>query len=707
MPEPLWRADTAPQRQNANPAVNIAKRDAEPDKTPQVIKKERTVIHAFLNASGQERERGTNTVNDPPCYAIIGRGFAATVDHATLVQSTEWAKERLGSLPVLHIGFADPWRSYHPHNMNQELELLTLPGYAKQPDESDAGVMPDDDGNYRWLRSTSFARINQSEIGALASEPENSGLISWAVGLFKTQPPPVLAASVANIAKQEEGGNYKITFHESSMTITAAKIDICTGPGAGRTKFAQAANLTADLETRSDTPWVPRLYTATNITLENARMASEGLVLVRGAGPAAAQAVERALEEGATQILWIGKDINSSFPGTLRLDWLVKGNGAALPPRTGVPAPELNLSPSPANLCIADGYEIDSLEVIAGDDPRWNDIPSWTTARTCLRKKVEGDSDSTPLYPTVLVKFTRMRDKDKRDKVDPACRNSNGEVIEEIVYGLFHQVIVATGLETGPKDTGSAFGFADSLRDAAAALLAQRSGANPLFVGFETADHQVRWLGGAGHGSSKPADAKNDLISFEATLPAQARIFQQGVTLCALTVAMANRWFCGTSKTLLPNKNVNTASLGELDKLVGSLAPKIHEIRKRRTRPFVSLEQVAQAIVFYTEWTQNPSLLNELKQELSALRNYAEQQRRDNASTENTRKDIFDVLDRIHILEREIQKRPADLAVVTNSHLADVGIDERLDHAVQAALDAITGKLIVKYDPGIYGARRF
>ncbi len=260
----------------------------------------------------------------------------------------------------------------------------------------------------------------------------------------------------------------------------------------------------------------------------------------------------------------------------------------------------------------------------------------------------------------------------------------------------------------GEKDAGSPFGgFAESLREAAAALLAQRSGANPLFVGFETADHQVRWLGGAGHGSSKAADAKNDLISFEATLPAQARIFQQGVTLCALTVAMANRWFCGTGKTLLPNKNVNTASLGELDKLVGSLAPKIHEIRKRRTRPFVSLEQVAQAIVFYTEWTQNPSLLNELKQELSALRNYAEQQRRDNASTENTRKDIFDVLDRIHILEREIQKRPADLAVVTNSHLADVGIDERLDHAVQAALDAITGKLIVKYDPGIYGARRF
>ncbi len=153
MPEPLWPADTEQDRAKEHKTKTLKPRGTPPEETPEEkiqrvrrIPAEQKIINAFLNASGQEREAGTNTVNDPPCYAIIGRGFAATVDHATLVQSTEWSKERLGKLPVVHIGFADPWRSYHPHNMNQELELLTLPGYANQPGESDAGVVPDEDG---------------------------------------------------------------------------------------------------------------------------------------------------------------------------------------------------------------------------------------------------------------------------------------------------------------------------------------------------------------------------------------------------------------------------------------------------------------------------------------------------------------------------------------------------------------------------------
>ena len=47
------------------------------------------------------------------------------------------------------------------------------------------------------------------------------------------------------------------------------------------------------------------------------------------------------------------------------------------------------------------------------------------------------------------------------------------------------------------------------------------------------------------------------------------------------------------------------------------------------------------------------------------------------------------------------------VTVVTNNDLADVGNDEKLNDAVAAALRAITGKLVVKYEPGRYGARRF
>ncbi len=68
---------------------------------------------------GEPNEPALNTTaSQPPngYYVIIGQGPAAVINHTTLRQSKA-GKQRLGDLPVLHIGFADPWSLYHEHGM--------------------------------------------------------------------------------------------------------------------------------------------------------------------------------------------------------------------------------------------------------------------------------------------------------------------------------------------------------------------------------------------------------------------------------------------------------------------------------------------------------------------------------------------------------------------------------------------------------------
>src|SRR5437016_12940471 len=68
----------------------------------------------------------------PVYYVIVGRGPAAVIDHTTLQQS-DFGISRLGKLPVMHIGFPNPWTKYMQHGMGQPPRLLSLPGFRRQP----------------------------------------------------------------------------------------------------------------------------------------------------------------------------------------------------------------------------------------------------------------------------------------------------------------------------------------------------------------------------------------------------------------------------------------------------------------------------------------------------------------------------------------------------------------------------------------------
>gem|GEM_PF-3724385 len=81
-------------------------------------------------------EKGMSTIDTPlpPIfYVIAGAGPAAVINHSTLVHS-EFGRKRLeespaGRLPILHIGFKNPWARYMQHGMGQLPYLLSLPGF--------------------------------------------------------------------------------------------------------------------------------------------------------------------------------------------------------------------------------------------------------------------------------------------------------------------------------------------------------------------------------------------------------------------------------------------------------------------------------------------------------------------------------------------------------------------------------------------------
>ncbi len=90
-----------------------------------------------INASVQNIGQTSLTTDSgklPVYYVIVGCGTAAMVNHTTLRQ-TEWGKKRIGDLPLMHIGFKDPWTQYFEHGMGQPPYLLGMPGYQKRPSQ--------------------------------------------------------------------------------------------------------------------------------------------------------------------------------------------------------------------------------------------------------------------------------------------------------------------------------------------------------------------------------------------------------------------------------------------------------------------------------------------------------------------------------------------------------------------------------------------
>jgi hypothetical protein len=283
-------------------------------------------------------------------------------------------------------------------------------------------------------------------------------------------------------------------------------------------------------------------------------------------------------------------------------------NGSSLPIRTGFPDSKALLRPASPRVWLADGYDVDSIVSITpgivAANPDWPDLAGRVREGTIAR-------------PTMLVKFKQDRDPAfERTDRGPSCRGDAGDkdVAAPLVWGIFHQVIAANGVQATGWDrpeAGSPYAFAASLKGGSAILHAPLCGCDSTIpVGRHHNSERLRWLASSGHGNWLVI-AKSDapslaLKEYQDRLPAQAIINLQGVTVSAVTVAYANRWFLGYHKhPRRPfNTNINTVPLEELvlaakwNGKPSTWAANIVKMRTLRTRPFQSLEQVARASVY-------------------------------------------------------------------------------------------------------------
>jgi hypothetical protein len=168
--------------------------------------------------------------------------------------------------------------------------------------------------------------------------------------------------------------------------------------------------------------------------------------------------------------------------------------------------------------------------------------------------------------------------------------------------------VIAAGVQDQYKEPGSTFALLqDALIDGGIGLKPLISGKQGLgaAVGLESEDGRFRVLGAAGHGNGLFATLTGDegdkLVTFEGTLPAQARIAQQGVTLSALTTSYANRYFKNSDSAR--NPSVNTACLSDLKFMAGDgqLGLDLQKLRIFRIAPFKDLDTLAGAVVLYRQ----------------------------------------------------------------------------------------------------------
>jgi hypothetical protein len=538
--------------------------------------------HAFLQ-SYTGAPRSVNTANEEGNYVIIGQGFAATVNLATLL--SKWGAARIGTKKIFFIGYPDPWLDYVSHNMNQEPELLTLPGYSKHP--SHAPDQPAGEGG-RWLGSVEFATTNRTEMERFGKKSKS------ALNMY------VLDAAVLSIKKHERG--YKIEI-EGGDPIVAEMVDICTGTGQQalmktlKDDPVYGVDMTIELwrdylnPQALDAPgdWIPRVCAAEMYVRRNCKPKEGGAVCIGPASsPAGLQAGEHALCEdrgggvpAAEVFLIASRDINEGFLPIGRLDYhAVTEDGKKLPWRQTNAVGKLK--PTNAKVWFGDGYRIESIQPFLPD-------------HAALFKETKGLDFAAG---KLLVKFKSTTPKPLMGK--------DGPTTVPILYGLFDQVVLGSGRARGEAvDKEQSLGSATQLvQDFRAELVPLKVPKYDFAVGLASSDATLRILGAAGLNNPIYAASavKNDLGltplgMFQRSLPVEARVNGEGVTLAAATIAIANRFFDAEAQ---PNRNVNTATRGELAEVAGkTVGDDVYYARHERVGPFTKPLQLGHAVQFY------------------------------------------------------------------------------------------------------------
>jgi hypothetical protein len=328
-----------------------------------------TVTTSLSNSN--QKSGSNNTLAEPKpdgYYVIIGRGVTAWYNHLSLLLG-DWGKtrlcldaERTKRLPVMHIGYKEPWSRRGGERMGQWPRMLDF--FKGLDDAFGLRDIPAEDEQRDWLAASRFATSIQAvqdkicseyrdvniddvtttnEGGTIASKIE---IRSGFVGVIETKEVWERAALhqpflyIPELEKQRRRSSRRIDrrpfkwlnpecpyrlsiFHDGAYRyVYAHKIDICTGPGQPRLfttpdtwnkKFATKELYEEHLPPRGVTPHAPD----TRIIDGNEYIGSANdhtkTVLVFKGNPVGAQSVQSALDmptcaSSVKRVFWVSNN---------------------------------------------------------------------------------------------------------------------------------------------------------------------------------------------------------------------------------------------------------------------------------------------------------------------------------------------------------------------------------------------------------------
>lgn len=573
------------------------------------------------------REIGSTEVNThsgtlPVYYVIIGRGPAAIINHTTLRQS-EFGKERINALPVMHIGFANPWTKYMQHGMGQPPHLLNLPGFKEHPREDaihDAG-----------LDSKHFGDCVESEYSRLESRYEGKVFTTeaWVIwiqskaGLEELRndteaelekdgmTEEFIDRIVEKLGKefQSETAAFRLLVMNSKpieelkdedlFFIYASYIDICTGPGRPNVgTLRPVSNETAEYK-KARTPawlspekwegsWGDNLKTRTILNgveaiRDEVKWTADERICVTAGGGVGLNAAERSRNEDC-KLDWFGRSSLMPTFANPRNDTFLRH-----------PTEKRILRPGESKKI---GWTKDDDLIPCGEKLR--------CGYGAVLEKAELADNKIEVSLKRYIAVGRFEKEPKikdyfRTQVDLSdsmwsCSYAYVTAIEQTPSKLYDRLVLPNGQAS--KALGHAYYFARHL------TLTPITETDGRMIALKSADGKVRVLGAAaqtydnyGIGQRRVTDnAGKKMWLFWDSLPVSA--VPDGMIFSGVNIAVANQYFSDEK----PNKNVNTATQKDLEKILkdfygeedAEILAKL--IINRRKRPINGCEDISQVI---------------------------------------------------------------------------------------------------------------
>lgn len=538
-------------------------------------------------------ETGTSTIDTPlpPIfYVIVGAGPAAVINHATLVRS-DYGIERLnysvaGKIPILHIGFKNPWDRYMRHGMGQPPYLLSLPGFkgANQVPPS-AGLIDggldsrifakgvNDQFDYlrerevdRWRGEPTqrFSRLDWpwiqgwvAHVQTRAKEPflknldaeEGGAAVGEAVNAaaafdYPNFPKNAMAPYRLIVVRKEEDA-------WKAVLVYAQFIDVCTGTGRPRVNITP--DTTAERKKANTPPWLNpatwnavlgerRILTAMDAICDDVVWKAGERICVPKGGGIALNAAEKSVHNKCYLDWFNDKTLDDTFVNTRNYTFIkhwsedrAREVGENKPGQTKITGDQV--VPAYGKGRLGEGAGLKQVKLALGG------------AKVEVELEEQGKAVIRASNRRSAGLTGGMWDSTGGDEL-PASKH-------------YDRIALAQGLD--PKETGQPFAFAATV----AKTVEVKGGDGDRMLVLGSADQTFRILGAAaqvypgfGVGEYKPqVDSVSPMAkmwAFRATLPLST--VPDGFILSSINIAAANKFFSSRS----PNPNVNTMETSEL-----------------------------------------------------------------------------------------------------------------------------------------------